>query len=213
MAGRGKLTGAGRAAADLPLGSWRRTLIAAAVIVLAFVAVLGVATASGPLRHTSFPGHPYPPTGFSLNPFSNSPDDLVDAAEAARVKADLLNDGAVELQALQSGDPSMLTRSTTGNELAQLRKVVEANNANGVTERDQPHLDSVIVGRLQDPNASTTWCVEERGSGGITYLAKSDGRVVRTDTVSFDNRFWLARVGGRYLITDVEVRSPQGQQT
>src|SRR6266699_2601358 len=112
MARRRRLTGAGRAAADLPLGSWRRTLIAAAVIVVAFAAVLGAATASGPLRHTSFPGHPYPPAGFYLNPFSNSPDDLVDAAEAARVKADLLNDGAAELQALESGDPNMLVQST-----------------------------------------------------------------------------------------------------
>jgi hypothetical protein len=208
---RRRLRGAASGVADLPLGSWRRTSIVALAVVAAFAAVVAVASRYGDLRHASFPGHPYPPAGFYVNPFdSNNPDDLVKASEAARVKADLLSDGQVELQALRSGDPSLLAPSTTGNELLVLRKLIDGNNAHGVYEWDQPWSASIIVGRLPDPaHPRVAWCVEERGSGSVTYIAKDGGQVQQAQDVTFDNRFWLVQVGERYLITDVAVHARQ----
>lgn len=181
-------------------------LIAAAVIVVAFGAVLGVATATGPLRHTSFPGHPWPPTGFYLNPFSNSPDDLVNAAEAARVKADLFRSGDLELQAFTRGDPALLAQADAGNRLVALQQAIARNNQQGVTERWQNQFTSIKVGYLQDPrDTSVHWCVEERGSSVVEFVAKSNGAIVTTQHPVFDNKFWLRQAGQRYLITDAEL--------
>ncbi len=197
--------------ADLVVGSWRRTLVAASVILLAFAGVIAAATTFGDLRHANFPGHPYPPPGFYRNPFSG-PDDLVNSAEASRVKADLLTDGQIEVRALLSGDASTLAQSTTRNALVALRKVIDDNNARGLYERDASRVDSISVGRLQDPaDPRAMWCVEERGSGSVTYLTKFGGQVQFVQNVTFDNKFWLVKVGQRYLITDVEVRTGRGQ--
>src|SRR5258707_8860476 len=86
-----------RRVADLTLGSWRRTLLSAAVLAAVFAAVVAAGADLGDWRHSSFPGHPYPPPGYYRNPFSQDPGDLVPAAEAARVRADFLQDGRVEL--------------------------------------------------------------------------------------------------------------------
>jgi hypothetical protein len=196
--------------ADLVLGSWRRTLVAASIILLAFAGLIAAATTFGDLRHANFPGHPYPPSGFYRNPFSG-PDDLVNSAEASRVKADLLTDGQIEIRALLSGDASTLAQSTTGNALVALRKIIDDNNARGLYERDASRVDSIIVGRLQDPaDPRAMWCVEEHGSGSVTYLTKLGGQVQLVQNVTFSNKFWLVKVGQRYLITDVEVRTGRG---
>ena len=188
------------------LGSWRRTLIAAAALVAAFAAVIVVTTKADALRHGSFPGHPYPPAGFYRNPYPDA-EELVSAAEAARVKADLLQDGQVELQALEQGDSSAIAQADTGNSLAKLRQLIDGNNASGVAEHEAVRIDAIVVGLLPDPNnPQVKWCVEERGSGTITYFTKTNGQTLRSQTVTFDNRFWLVRLGNRYLITDVEVR-------
>jgi hypothetical protein len=190
----------------LVLGSWRRTLGAGAALVAAFAAVIVVTTKLDDLRHANFPGHPYPPAGFYRNPYPNS-EELVNAAEAAKVKADLLQDGQVELQALEHGDSAVVAQADAGNSLARLRQLIDSNNAGGIAEHQAVRIDSIVVGRLQDPNdRQVKWCVEERGSGTITYFAKSNGQTLRRQTVAFDNRFWMVRVGPRYLITDVEVR-------
>jgi len=194
---------------DLVLGSWPRTL--AAGVLIALVVVVGVwAYASGSLanlRYASFPGHPYPPAGYYQNPF-NARDrgDLINAADAGRVKADLLRDGGIELQAVASGDASLLTQSTTGNALVQLRSLIAQNNANGVVEKEEVKLDSVVVGRLADPNDPTVrWCVEEKGTGTITTVSKATGQTLATQSLRFDNKFWMASGADRYLITDVLV--------
>jgi hypothetical protein len=174
------------------------------VILGVFAAVLGVASRYGDLRHASFPGHPYPPPGTYLNPFSKNPDDLVNAAEAARVRASFEKDSQIDLQAVERGDAALLTQVRSGNALNSLRQLVETNNAQGIAEREQVKDDALLVGRLPDPNDQRlTWCVEERGTGAITYFTKATGQVIRTQTAAFDHRTWLALVGDRYLITDV----------
>jgi hypothetical protein len=195
----------GRGVAGLAIGSWRSTLIAAAVLVMLFVAVIAVAATSGPLRHTSFPGHPYPPSGFVQNPLSSNPDDLLSAADVARVRSEFDRDGQIDLRAVESGDTAILTQARTGNALDSLRKLIDANNGQGVAEREQIKDDAIVVGQLSDPGgpAQVKWCVEERGVGTITYFVKSTGSVVRTETIRFDYRFWFAQVGDGYLITDV----------
>jgi hypothetical protein len=204
VARRGRLTEAGRAAAELPLGSWRRTLIVALVVVGVFGAVVGVATRLGDLRHSSFPGHPYPPPGTYRNPFSNNPDDLVTASQAARVRAEFQRDSQIDLQAVERGDVALLPQARTGNALNSLHQLIESNNAQGVAEHEQVKDDALVVGRLPDPNdGGVTWCVEERGTATITYFTKGTGRTIRTQTVHFDYRTWLSPVGNRYLITDV----------
>jgi hypothetical protein len=199
---------AGRGLVGLPLGSSRGTLIVAAVLVALFVAVIAVVTTSGPLRHSSFPGHPYPPSGFVQNPFSSKPDDLLNVTDVARMKAEFSRDGNIDVQAIERGDTTTLSQARTGRALDNLRQFIESNNAQGIVERQQVKDDVVVVGRLSDPNdPRITWCVEERGSATVTDVVKSGGRVARTNTVRFGNRIWLVQVDGRYLIADVEVLS------
>src|SRR5437016_3565772 len=136
----------------MPLGSWRRTLIVALVVIGAFAAVVGVASRYGDLRHASFPGHPYPPPGTYVNPFSKNPDDLVNASDAARVRAEFARDSQIDLQAVERGDMTLLPQARTGNALNSLRQLIEANNAQGIAEREQVKDDALLVGRLPDPN-------------------------------------------------------------
>jgi len=196
---------AGRGMAGLPVGSWRATLITAVVIVALFVVVIGVASTYGPLRPVSFPGHPFPPAGYVVNPFTNHPDDLLSTSDVARVRAEFDRDSRIDLQAVATGDTGVLSQARTGNALESLRKLIDANNAQGIAEREQVRDDAVTVGQLADPGgpSQVKWCVEERGTGTITYFVKSTGTVVRTQTVPFDYRIWLAQVGDRYLVTDV----------
>src|SRR5438874_495104 len=160
---------------DLVLGSWPRTFAAAALVAL--VVVAGVwAYASGSLaslRYASFPGHPYPPAGYYQNPF-NAKDrgDLINAADAGRVKSDLLRDGDIELQAVASGTEAGLVEADSGNRLARLQEVVHDYNAAGLTVRQETHFDAILVGHLSDPNSpAVTWCVQEKGNATITYVA------------------------------------------
>ena len=195
-------------------GSWRGVLAAAGIAVLLFAVIMGLAVTGrlGDLKYWSFPGHPYPPTGYYINPFnSGDKGDLVNAADASRVKADLLTDGRIEFQAVAANDPSLLKQSTSGGALTALRQLIATNSAAGVTEREEIHLDSVTVGRLADPNSqNVNWCVEETGSGSITRVSQPSGATLATQTVHFKNRFWLVRSGSRYLITDVLINSKAG---
>ncbi len=194
------------------LGSWTRTGLAAAIIVLVLgtVGVLGATGRLGDLRYANIPLiHPWPPSGYYQNPFNPTDrGDLVNASEAAKVKTDLVADGQVELQATRTGDGSHLTEADTGNNLVRLRSVLARNAADGVTEDFTNQLTKVTVGKLADPNDPTvTWCVEEIGTSRITYSRTSDGSVVRTQLIKFDDRFWLILQSGHYLITDVQVTS------
>src|SRR5438046_1789356 len=119
---------AGRGMAGLPLGSWRATLITAAVIVVLFVVVIGVASTYGPLRHTSFPGHRFPPAGYVVNPFTNSPDDLLSTSDVARVRAEFDRDSRIDLQAVATGDTGVLSQARAGAALDSIRTLVETNN-------------------------------------------------------------------------------------
>ena len=194
------------------LGSWTRTGLAAAIIVLVLgtVGVLGATGRLGDLRYVNIPLiHPWPPSGSYQNPFNPTDrGDLVNASEAAKVKTDLVADGQVELQATRTGDGSHLTEADTGNNLVRLRSVLARNAADGVTEDFTNQITKVTVGKLADPNDPTvTWCVEEIGTSRITYSRTSDGSVVRTQLIKFDDRFWLIQQSGHYLITDVQVSS------
>ena len=194
------------------LGSWTRTGLAAAIIVLVLgaVGVLGATGRLGDLRYVNIPLiHPWPPSGYYQNPFNPTDrGDLVNASEAAKVKSDLVADGQVELRATRTGNGSHLTEADTGNNLVRLRSVLARNAADGVTEDFTNQLTKVTVGKLADPNDPTaTWCVEEIGTSRITYSRTSDGSVVRTQLIKFDDRFWLIQQSGHYLITDVQVTS------
>ena len=192
------------------LGSWARTGLAAALVlvILGGIAVLGATGRLGDLRYANIPVvHPWPPAGQYQNPFNPTDrGDLVNAAQASKVKADLQTDGQIELQATRTGDGSHLTEADTGNNLARLKSVLARNAAGGVTEDFTNQLSKVTVGKLADPNDRTvTWCVEEIGTSRITYSRTSDGSVVSHQLIKFDDRFWLVDQGGHYLITDVQV--------
>jgi hypothetical protein len=157
-----------------------------------------------PIR--SFPGHPYPPAGYVQDPFSTNPDDLLSTADVARVRSDFGRDGRVELDAFATGDAGVLSQGDTGGRLQALRQLVAQNSAAGIVQRYENHIASIVVGRRATPaGSSVTWSVDEHGTAALTDVAKATGRVLRTQTYSFDGRFWLAMVGGRYLITDAAI--------
>jgi len=194
------------------LGSWARTGLAAAVVVLILgtVAVLGATGHVGDLRYVNIPLlHPWPPAGYYQNPFNPTDrGDIVSASEAAKVKNDLVADGQVELQADRAADGSLLAGADTGNRLTKLRAALAQNRAAGVSEDFTNQLTSVRAGKLADPNdASVTWCVEEVGTSRITLTSLTNGQVIRQYTIRFDDKFWMVLVGGRYLITDAEVQT------
>lgn len=195
---------------DVVLGSWARTGLAAAIIVVIVggVAALGATGQLGDLRYLNIPLiHPWPPAGYYQNPFNPTDrGDIVNASEATKVKNDLVADGQIELEATRTGDGSHLTEADTGNNLIRLRSVLARNAADGVTEDFTNSITQVTVGKLVDPNDPTvTWCVEEVGTSRIAYSRITDGSIVRQQLTKFDDRFWLVLKSGRYLITDVQV--------
>ncbi|MDQ6720750.1 MAG: hypothetical protein M3003_08145 [Candidatus Dormibacteraeota bacterium] len=194
------------------LGSWARTGLAAALVlvILGGIAVLGATGRLGDLRYANIPViHPWPPAGYYQNPFNPTDrGDLVNASDAAKVKGDLVADGQVELRAYQTSDGSLLQGADTGNRLAKLRSALDQNHAAGVFEDFKNQLTTVRVGKLVDPNdSSVTWCVEEIGTSRITLTKAADGSVLQQFSISFDDKFWMKSVGGRYLIADAEVHS------
>src|SRR5579859_3653313 len=197
---------------DAVLGSWARTGLAAAIIVLILGGVLALAATGqlADLRYLNIPlVHPWPPAGYYQNPFNPTDrGDIVNASDAAKVKSDLVADGLVELQAYRASDGSLLGGGDTGNRLVKLRAALAQNHAAGVSEDFTNQLTSVRVGKLADPNdASVTWCVEEVGTSRITLTSAANGQIIRQYTISFDDKFWMVSVGGRYLITDAEAHA------
>jgi hypothetical protein len=188
---------------DLVVGSWRRTAAIAVVIVAVAMVAVAYFGGLGPLRQASYPGHPYPPSGYTANPFGG---DLINASDAQRIKEDFLNDGAIELQAFQRGDSSMLAQSDTGSSLARLQVLVQQDAVAGVVRRYDNQVQKVVVGQTPDRSSpSVTWAVEEMGQATLTTIRKSNGQAVDTQRYRFDGKFWLAKVGDHYLITDTEV--------
>jgi hypothetical protein len=198
----------------LVVGSWTRVLVTAVVILALWVAFVGLAVSGhlGDLRYVNVPAlHPYPPAGYVQNPFNPADkSDLIRVAEASQVKADLLTDGQAELRALEKGDASLLSDAAVGRAQERVATLIAQNNSAGVFERESVRLDSVVVGRVADPNDPLiVWMVEEQGTGIITYVSKSTQAAVRSESVRFSSRFWLTKVGGHYLIADALVQSAQ----
>ena len=196
----------------LVVGSWTRVLITASILI-ALWAVVAWLAASGRLAELSYlnlpPLHPYPPAGFVQNPFNpGDKGDLISISEARRVKADLLQDGQVELQALEVGDPSLVIEADTGRAAAGLARLIAENNTQGVFEHQAVKLDAIVVGRLTDPSDPTlAWMVEERGMGTISRYSKASKALVTQLAVKFTARFWLVKVGQRYLVADTIIYS------
>jgi hypothetical protein len=191
-------------------GSWRGVLVAAGVAALLFAVIIGLAVTGrlGDLKYWSFPSHPYPPTGYYINPFnSGDKGDLVNSAEASRVRSDLLEDGTTELRALESGNVDLLMQSDTSRSFEKEKQEVLANTAQGLRERFSNAIESTSVGFLADPNDPTgiRWFVNERGTSTVTMIRAGDGSVVSQQHFRFDGKFWLLRVNGRYLIADAQV--------
>lgn len=203
------LVGTSRRMGNLLVGSWLRTGVVALLVLLVF-AVAAWAGATGrlaDLRYANIPWvHPYPPAGYYINPLNPSRDrgDLVNAAEAGKVKADLTADGQLEIDAFALGRSSELSQAETGRALEQAQQSIANNDRAGQYELAQNSIQSTVVGRLADPNdSSIAWCVEESGSTTLTFVSKVTGTTVRKDTFGFDAKYWLVLVGGRYLIGDV----------
>src|SRR3984893_688522 len=194
------------------VGSWTRVLITAAVLLVLWVAFAWLAATGRlpELRSLNVPIlHPYPPAGYVQNPFNlGDKGNLINVAQAAQVKADLARDGQLELRAAETGDGSLALQSDTGRALQALTALIEQNNRQGIVERVQNSLDSVVVGHLADPNdSSVVWAVKETGNASISYVSKSDQSVVRQQAVRFESTFWLVLKGDRYLITDALVQT------
>lgn len=199
-------------AGEAVLSTWTRTLMAAVVIIVIFGIVAGLAVSGrlGDLRYANIPVvHPWPPAGYYQNPFNPADKgDLVNAREAATVKAALLADGQVELQAVRSGDVGLLVGADAGNRLATLNQIIQTDNAQGQYATESTQYSAIVVGHLADPNApSLTWCVEERGTSTIRYLLRSTGAVVRTESFRLVDKFWVVLSNGRYLITDAQIQN------
>ena len=194
------------------LSTWTRTVMAAVVIIVIFGVVAGLAVTGrlGDLRYANIPVvHPWPPAGYYLNPFNPADKgDLINAREAATVKAALLADGQVELQAVRSGDVGLLVHADAGNRLATLNQIIQTDNAQGLYATESTQYSSIVVGHLADPNAPTvTWCVEERGTSTIRYLRRGKGEVVKIESFRLIDRFWVVLSNGRYLITDAQIQN------
>ncbi len=194
------------------VGSRTRFLITASVLVLLWLVFVWLAATGrlAELRYLNVPLlHPYPPAGYVQNPFNPSDKgDLINVGEANRVKTDLLADGQLELQALGLGDASLVGQADTGRAKDRLLALIAKNDAAGVIERQQTRLESVVVGRLPDPNDnSIQWLVEERGTATISRYSKTNNSAVSSQPVKFDAKFWMLKVGDRYLIADVLISS------
>lgn len=203
--------------ADRFLGGSRPRFAAALIGLL----VVGLAAAGlaftgqfSDLRHANIPWiHPYPPSGYELNPLNPAnKDDLINLAEASRVRADFLDDGKMELDALATGNTALLEQSTTGSFLIKLKQRQAQDSAEGILEKEQNELGAVVVGHLADPaTPGVYWCVQETGSGTLTYVSKSTGQVLRESRFKSVSKFWLVRSGGRYLITDAQISARNAQ--
>jgi hypothetical protein len=186
--------------------------VAVVLVAALVVGVIGWTSLTGRLaglQYVNVPGiHKFPPNGYFVNPFTDDPRDLVSASEAARVKADFLQDGQIELDAFGRGDSRTLPQAETGRALSKSRDVMAQNAAQGLVERDEVHLDSVSVGYLADPNdASIRWAVREVGHGALVFVSRSTGVVTSKQTIRFDSKYWLVQSNGRYLIADVLITS------
>jgi hypothetical protein len=194
------------------VGSWTRVGITAVVLLVLWLAFAWLA-ATGRLAELGYLNvpllHPYPPAGYVQNPFNpGDKGNLINVAQAAQVKADLLQDGQLELQALAQGDPDLVGQADTGRAKETLLALIAKNNAAGVTERQQTKLDSVVVGRSPDPSdSSIQWVVEEKGSATISRNSKANDTLVSSQSVRFDAKFWMLKVGSHYLIADVLIDS------
>jgi len=197
------------------VGSRTRFLVTASILVLLWLVFVWLAATGrlAELRYLNVPLlHPYPPAGHVQNPFNpGNKGDLIDVSEAARVKGDLLSDGQVELRALEAGDPSLVANADTGRAAEGLTRLISQNNAQGIFERQRTKLDSIVVGRLRDPNdPSITWAVQERGTATIAYYSKSSSTLLKTESTRATATFWLVKVGERYLIADAQITSEPG---
>ena len=194
------------------VGSRTRFLITASVLVLLWLAFVWLAATGrlAELRYLNVPLlHRYPPAGYLQNPFNaGDKGDLISVSEANRVKAALLQDGQIELQALGQGDPTLHANADTGRASESLSALISQNNARGVVEREEIHLDAIVVGHLADPNdPAIVWLVEERGKATISDYANGTNALVRQQAITFVARFWLQKLAARYLIADVSINS------
>jgi hypothetical protein len=194
------------------VGSWTRVLITAAVLLVLWLAFAWLAATGrlAELRYLNVPLlHPYPPAGYVQNPFNpGDKGNLINVAQAAQVKADLVQDGQLELQALAQGDPNLAGQADTGRAKDTLLMLIAKNNAAGVIERQQTKLDSVVVGRSPDPgDSSIQWVVEENGTATISRYSKANDTLISSQAVRFDAKFWMLKVGNHYLIADVLINS------
>ena len=210
LEGRARTRGSRGRAGEAVLSTWTRTAMAAAVVVLIFGVVAGLAVSGrlGDLRYANIPlVHPWPPSGYYQNPFNpGDKGDLINSQQAATVKADLLADGKIEIEAYSRNVPSLLPQALTGRALAKAEQVVAQNQARGVAELASNQLQSVRVGRLADPNdPAITWCIEEQGSSTLTLVSVANGQSESRDSFRFDGKFWVQQIGGRYLIVDVAI--------
>src|SRR5437667_9063793 len=126
------------------VGSWTRVVITAAVVLVLWLAFAWLAATGrlAELRYLNVPLlHPYPPAGYVQNPFnSGDKGDLINVAQAAQVKADLIRDGQVEVRAAQAGDGTPASGRSPGRTLTAPRALLQQNRRQGRVERFQTRL-------------------------------------------------------------------------
>src|SRR5438105_5994622 len=130
------------------VGSWTRVLITAAVLLVLWLAFAWLAATGrlGELRYLNVPLiHPYPPAGYVQNPFNpGDKSDIINVAQAAQVKADLLRDGQVEVAAAASGDPGTPSTALTGRALDNFAALIHQNNSDNAAQRTDNLFDAAV---------------------------------------------------------------------
>ena len=117
--------------------------------------------------------------------------------------ADLLDDRAREIHALDTEDASVAGGYLAGNALIGLAQNVDTERGANTRVRFLPAYAALALASAPDPrDPSVTTRVEARGLLTLEFLPSAGGDVIRSERRSFDDLYWLARQGDRWVIVD-----------
>lgn len=189
MAKGGRLADAAGSRADLPMGSWRLTLITAVLLLTPFGVVTGVVANCGWRRRASFPGHPHPPTPYCVGPFPGSdPDALV-----------------VNIRPLRWGSPTCFrspTREPDGCSPASARSQRQRRRGRTNGRAPSPPSSSLAA-------RTPAICVEERGSSATAASSPRAAAVCGVVTHGIDHLWTEAALVRASVIGPFRLRFPR----
>ena len=192
-------------------GGWGGTLLAGVVLLVlaGALAWLGLTGRLADLRHANLPFHPYPPSGYALNPFNpGNPDDLINVADANKVRADFSQRSAMESDAplhAQTRPPWPVDRWQFPGEAST---PIGSNQAAGhPREERSPRLNRSCRPPHGPQRPRRPMVRGGEGLWSCDYVKSSTGEVLRSQRLQFKSKYWLRRgADGRYLIADSLVR-------